>query len=164
MPKVYDPILCMMVDKPAIRATDAKATDKAGEMWFLKVDGKTIKAFEKWGAPVAEAKKYMKENNIPGVGILKRLGRPGEYTITAKDSTIDKAIKAIDANGEPLINLKTGVTVGWIIDKGKRLVKNSYGNVYKVSAGDLAWLRSKQSKGIVPEDIKAVGERMIDLE
>ena len=77
---------------------------------------------------------------------------------------LDKAIKAIDANGEPLINLKTGVTVGWIIDKGKRLVKNSYGNVYKVSAGDLAWLRSKQSKGIVPEDIKAVGERMIDLE
>lgn len=164
MPKVYDPILCMMVDKPATRTTDAKATDKAGEMWFLKVDGKTIKAFEKWGAPVAEAKKYMRENNIPGVGILKRLGRSGEYTITAKDSTIDKAIKAIDANGEPLINLKTGVTVGWIIDKGKRLVKNSYGNVYKVSAGDLAWLRSKQSKGIVPEDIKAVGERMIDLE
>lgn len=78
--------------------------------------------------------------------------------------TIDKAIKAIDANGEPLVNLKTGVTVGWIIDKGKRLVKNSYGNVYKVSVGDLAWLRSKQSKGIVPEDIKAVGERMIDLE
>lgn len=165
MPKVYDPILCMMVDKPATRTTDAKATDKAGEMWFLKVDGKTIKAFEKWGAPVAEAKKYMRENNIPGVGILKRLGRSGEYTITAKDSkTIDKAIKTIDANGEPLVNLKTGVTVGWIIDKGKRLVKNSYGNVYKVSVGDLAWLRSKQSKGIVPEDIKAVGERMIDLE
>lgn len=99
MPKVYDPILCMMVDKPATRTTDAKATDKAGEMWFLKVDGKTIKAFEKWGAPVAEAKKYMRENNIPGVGILKRLGRSGEYTITAKDSAIDKAIKAIDANG-----------------------------------------------------------------
>lgn len=77
---------------------------------------------------------------------------------------LDKAIKTIDANGEPLVNLKTGVTVGWIIDKGKRLVKNSYGNVYKVSVGDLAWLRSKQSKGIVPEDIKAVGERMIDLE
>lgn len=33
-----------------------------------------------------------------------------------------------------------------------------------MSVGDLAWLRSKQSKGIVPEDIKAVGERMIDLE
>lgn len=97
MPKVYDPILCMMVDKPATRTTDAKATDKAGEMWFLKVDGKTIKAFEKWGAPVAEAKKYMRENNIPGVGILKRLGRSGEYTITAKDSTVGNAAKAIDA-------------------------------------------------------------------
>ena len=111
MPKVYDPILCMMVDKPATRTTDAKATDKAGEMWFLKVDGKTITAFEKWGAPVAEAKKYMKEHNIPGVGILKRLGQNGEYTITAKDSTatvdtVDAAIRAIDAfefgNGDQL--------------------------------------------------------------
>lgn len=104
MPKVYDPLLCMMVDKPA-----TKVQDKAGEMWFLKVDGKTIKAFEKWGAPVAEATKYMKENNIPGVGILKRLGRPGEYTITARDGdttkTIDAAMRAMDfefGSGEQL--------------------------------------------------------------
>ena len=68
---------------------------KAGEMWYLKVNGKSIKAFESWGAPVAEAKKYMKENNIPGVAILKRLGRSGEYTITAKDSKIRSINKAI---------------------------------------------------------------------
>lgn len=124
MSKVYDPILCMMVDKPATRATDAKATDKAGEMWFLKVDGKTIKAFEKWGAPVAEAKKYMRENNIPGVGILKRLGRSGEYTITAKDSkTIDKAIKIIDAKnsyeykGHLIFEGSNGYRIKWKKDR-----------------------------------------------
>lgn len=80
--KVYDPILCMMVEK-----TNVKTNDKAGEMWFLYVDGKTITAFERWGAPVKEAKEYMKKNNIKGVGILKRLGRGGSFTITAKDET-----------------------------------------------------------------------------
>lgn len=134
MPKVYDPILCMMVDKPATRATDAKATDKAGEMWFLKVDGKTITAFEKWGAPVAEAKKYMKEHNIPGVGILKRLGRGGEYTITAKDSTIDKAIKCMDADVELVktIASKNGYAVHIVNGKyGKRIVLTFKGESYK---------------------------------
>lgn len=134
MPKVYDPILCMMVDKPATRTTDAKATDKAGEMWFLKVDGKTIKAFEKWGAPVAEAKKYMRENNIPGVGILKRLGRSGEYTITAKDSTIDKAIKCMDADVELVktIASKNGYAVHIVNGQyGKRIVLTFKGESYK---------------------------------
>ena len=84
---------------------------------------------------------------------------------STKDSnTIDNAIRSCDKNGEPLINKKTGTVVGWIIDKNKRLVKNKYGNVYKVSPGDLQWLKSKQFNGIVPEDIKAVGERMIDFE
>lgn len=154
MPKVYDPILCMMVDKPATRTTDAK-----GGKYEIYGDVVTLKS-----ATPATVKYETSNGFVQTIGRKKwdELAKKVNDAIDSK--TIDKAIKAIDANGEPLINLKTGVTVGWIIDKGKRLVKNSYGNVYKVSAGDLAWLRSKQSKGIVPEDIKAVGERMIDLE
>lgn len=76
----YDPILCMMVEKPNV-----KTNDKAGEMWYLYVDGKSITAFESWGAPVKEAKEYMKKNNVKGVGTLKRIGRGGSFTITAKD-------------------------------------------------------------------------------
>ena len=81
--KVYDPILCMMVEKSSV-----KTNDKAGEMWYLYVDGKAITAFERWGAPVKEAKEYMKKNNVKGVGILKRIGRGGSFTITAKDESI----------------------------------------------------------------------------
>lgn len=165
MPKVYDPILCMVVDKPATRTTDAKVTD--GMYMFKFKSGRTdTMKLDSDQEAISMGKQLLKTYNEPYAKITTNGGRNVVATVgTLHDkSTIDKAIKTIDANGEPLVNLKTGVTVGWIIDKGKRLVKNSYGNVYKVSVGDLAWLISKQSKGIVPEDIKAVGERMIDLE
>lgn len=89
----YDPILCMMVEKPNV-----KTNDKAGEMWYLYVDGKSITAFESWGAPVKEAKEYMKKNNIKGVGTLKRIGRGGSFTITAKDEAPVEKSKAKDAD------------------------------------------------------------------
>lgn len=89
--KVYDPILCMMVEKK-----DVKTNDKAGEMWYLYVDGKSITAFESWGAPVKEAKEYMKKNNVKGVGVLKKIGRGGSFTITAKDEKIE--MKDADAS------------------------------------------------------------------
>ena len=96
-----------------VEKTNVKTNDKAGEMWYLYVDEKLITAFESWGAPVKEAKEYMKKNNIKGVGTLKKIGRGGSFTITAKDeralatyinrsyndsaSSVDKAIRQCDA-------------------------------------------------------------------
>lgn len=119
MAKVYDPILCMMVEQPA-----TKVRDKAGEMWFLIVNGKTIKAFEKWGAPVAEAKKYMKENNIPGVGILKRLGRSGEYTITARDGNTARTVDDAAADFNKM--LKTLSDLKAMVRKYSRKIDSNY--------------------------------------
>lgn len=166
MPKVYDPILCMMVDEPTKARDELSLAQKKQVVVELK--GFLKKSYN-FSDESEYARAYEDLRHMFTTGSRKSISGLFENTVKktgAHDSAsaLDKAIKTIDANGEPLVNLKTGVTVGWIIDKGKRLVKNSYGNVYKVSVGDLAWLRSKQSKGIVPEDIKAVGERMIDLE
>lgn len=92
----YDPILCMNIP---VEKINVKTNDKAGEMWFLYIDGKSIAAFESWGAPVKEAKEYMKKNNIKGVGTLKKIGRGGSFTITAKDADkyVEKAIKVCDS-------------------------------------------------------------------
>lgn len=78
MSKVYDPILCMMVEK--------STKDAAPNMYSLFVDGKVVKVFASIGAPVIEAQKWMKENMPGKIGTLNANRSGAKYTITAKDS------------------------------------------------------------------------------
>lgn len=91
MSKVYDPILCMIVDK------STKDASPAG--YSLFVDNKVVKVFWSFGAPVKEAQKWMKENMPGKVGTLTGNRSGAKYSITANDSsTVDRAIRAIDEN------------------------------------------------------------------
>ena len=88
MAKVYDPILCMMVDKPATRTTDAK-----GGKYEIYGDVVTLKSV------TPTTVKYETSN-----GFIQTIGRKkwDELAKKANDAmdskTIDKAIKACNSN------------------------------------------------------------------
>lgn len=150
MSKVYDPILCMLVDKKSSKARDGKiryaeiisdiklirtnrdweeanekinmyarggfiteqekrdlreklnakrikgVNDASPSGYSLFVNGKVVKVFWAIGAPVKEAQIWMKENMPGKVGTLTGNRSGAKYSITAKDSTVDRAIRAID--------------------------------------------------------------------
>lgn len=48
-----------------------KAIRMCDDMYILVHEGKSIKAFQSVGAPVKEAKEYMKKNNIKGHAVLR---------------------------------------------------------------------------------------------
>lgn len=92
MSKVYDPILCMLVDKKVSKARD-------GKKYILKINGKKVTEFEAEGAPFGAAGSWLRRN-MPGKGaLLVEEGTGREYTIgpKEKDSTVDRAIRAIDS-------------------------------------------------------------------
>lgn len=96
MPKVYDPILCMMVDKPATRTTDAK-----GGKYEIYGDVVTLKS-----ATPATVKYETSNGFVQTIG-RKKWDELAKKVNDAMDSkTIDKAIRAIDAfefgNGDQL--------------------------------------------------------------
>lgn len=104
MPKVYDPILCMMVDKPATRTTDAKVTDGMYMFEFKSGRTDTMKLDSDQEA-ISMGKQLLKTYNEPYAKITTNGGRNAVATVgTLHDkSTIDKAIKIVDgATGDKL--------------------------------------------------------------
>lgn len=104
MPKVYDPILCMMVDKPTTRTTDAKATD--GMYMFKFKSGRTdTMKLDSDQEAISMGKQLLKTYNEPYAKITTNGGRNVVATVgTLHDkSTIDKSIKTVDgATGDKL--------------------------------------------------------------
>ena len=87
MAKVYDPILCMMVDKPATRTTDAK-----GGKYEIYGDVVTLKS-----ATPATVKYETSNGFVQTIG-RKKWDELAKKANDAMDSkTIDKAIRAVDA-------------------------------------------------------------------
>lgn len=130
MPKVYDPILCMMVDKPATRTTDAKGGkyEIYGDVVTLKsvtpatVKYETSNGFvqtigrKKWD----ELAKKVNDASYPAE-VYNKFG----YKFHDSASTLDKAIKTVDA-----ANLKE------LKDDYGRLKNASsiIGNIYSLSS------------------------------
>lgn len=104
MAKVYDPVMCMMVERGT--------TDASWKAWSLFIDGKFVKSFNSEMPPIKEAQKYMKENRPGKVAKLARnTGSASGYTISereAKDSKIvDEAIRTCDEYKEIWQHYKT---------------------------------------------------------
>ena len=95
--KKYDPILCMMVEDNSVKTNDAldKSIKNRDDMYMLLQNGKAIKAFQSVGAPLNEAKKYIKEKGLKGVFILGNNKTNGSFTINSNDA-LDNAIRNCD--------------------------------------------------------------------
>lgn len=113
MPKVYDPIMCMMVDKSATRTTDAK-----GGKYEIYGDVVTLKS----ATPTTV--KHETSN-----GFVQTIGRKKWDELAKKvndsKSAIDKAIKCMDADVELVktIASKNGYAVHIVNGQyGKRIV------------------------------------------
>ena len=111
-------------------------------------------------------------------GIINTAKKQGyNFTITKKwgyiiisdshDAMPERTAAAADAwnsnnahaaqDESPLMNFKTGITMGVII--GADRVKTIYGDIYKVSPGDIEWLKKQASSGkLHAGDIKSVGQ------
>lgn len=124
MPKVYDPIMCMMVDKPATRTTDAK-----GGKYEIYGDVVTLKSV------TPATVKYETSNGFVQTIGRKKWDELAKKVNDAMDSkTIDKAIKCMDADVELVktIASKNGYAVHIVNGQyGKRIVLTFKGESYK---------------------------------
>lgn len=93
MSKVYDPILCMLVDKKASKAQDSNPGGEFYQLRFSngKVEGARLTEEEM--RPYAES--LLKKYGAKQVTISKN-GRAVK-TFLSHDSAVDRAIRAIDA-------------------------------------------------------------------
>lgn len=129
MPKVYDPILCMMVDKPATRTTDAKVTD--GMYMFKFKSGRTdTMKLDSDQEAISMGKQLLKTYNEPYAKITTNGGHNVVATVgTLHDkSTIDKAIKIVDAK-----KLELGTDERQNVRKAIQLLKNAASLVNNVA-------------------------------
>lgn len=117
MAKEYDPILCMLVDKPEVKTKDA-----SWKAWTLYIDGKWVKSFTSEAAPIREAQRFMKENHPGKVGkLVRNTGSASGYSISGseyRDSVPAEKSKAkdVDKYTEKAIELlKQGKTKNEVI-------------------------------------------------
>lgn len=113
MPKVYDPILCMMVDKSATRTTDAKGGKLAkkvndasypAEVYKMQNEVARVKKIDKNHISIRKLSndKYEFSNRL-GDPLAVYNDKAGTLMMYDSKSALDKAIKTVDgATGDKL--------------------------------------------------------------
>ena len=87
--------LIIIINKLKNKDALDRAIKNCDDMYMLLQSGKAIKAFQSVGAPLNEAKKYIKEKGLKGVFVLRNNKTNGSFTINANDF-LDKEIRSCD--------------------------------------------------------------------